>query len=90
MLNDDLTPIPRLGRLALTPGARKSLSEADVLNALLRHAKSGATPARNSPAIDALNGCPILTVFRSSAGRAVLIITDADRALTRILMPEEY
>jgi len=37
-----------------------------------------------------LEGCRVLTVYRSSTGQSFWIITEADRSVTTILMPEEF
>ena len=90
MLQHDLGPIRRLGRIAMTPGVKNSLSGEDLMHALLRHMR-GITPDCEFPrALDNLDGCRVLKVYRSSVGRPFWIITEADRTMTTVLMPEEF
>ncbi len=89
-LQNDLGPICRLGRIVLTPGVKKSLSGKDLLEALLLHMRGGRTRDETPIAPGHLQGCRLLNVYRSSAGRCFWIITEADRSLTTVLMPEEF
>ena len=89
-MQNDLGPIRHLGRINMTAGVKKSLSGEDLVNALMRHMR-GVTSKREGPhGLDILDGCRVLKVYRSSAGRPFWIITEADRTLTTILMPEEF
>jgi hypothetical protein len=87
-------PLP-LGRVVATPGALKLLTEAreHPFNYLARHATGdwgelcGFDPRQNEIA---LRDCyRVLSSYETTAGR-VWIITEADRSVTTILLPEEY
>jgi len=74
----------------MTPGVRKSLSGQDLLNALLLHMRGGRSDDEGPLAPDNLAGCRLLNVYRSSKGQLFWIITEADRKVTTVLMPEEF
>ena len=90
MLQNDLGPICRLGRIVMSPGVKKALSGKDLLNALLLHMRGGKSANEAPPASDRLEGCRFLNVYRSSKDQSFWIITEADRKLTTVLMPEEF
>ncbi len=87
-------PLP-LGRVLATPGTLKLLSEAseDLFGYLARHATGdwGELCAfdRRQNEIALREGYRVLSSYDVSAGR-VWIITEADRSITTILLPEEY
>jgi hypothetical protein len=90
MLRNDLGPIRRLGRIIMSRGVKKSLSGQDLLNALLLHMRGGSADDESPLAPDNLKGCRTLNVYRSSTGQCFWIITEADRSVTTVLMPEEF
>lgn len=87
----------RLGRLLSTPGAIEAMDKAgqDPLELLTRH-RSGdwgdvgaADAAANTRA--AVEGDErVLSAYALNDGRKVWIITESDRAVTTILLPDEY
>jgi hypothetical protein len=87
-------PLP-LGRVVATPGALKLLTEAreHPFNYLARHATGdwGDLCAfdRRQNEIALRDGYRVLSSYEVLAGR-VWIITEADRSITTILLPEEY
>jgi hypothetical protein len=87
-------PLP-LGRVVATPGALNLLSEigAHPFDYLARHANCdwGDLCAfdRRQNEIALRDGYRVLSSYEMSAGR-VWIITEADRSVTTILLPEEY
>jgi hypothetical protein len=87
-------PLP-LGRVVATPGALKLPTEAreHPFNFLARHATGdwGELCAfdRRQNEIALRDGYRILSSYDFPAGR-VWIITEADRSITTILLPEEY
>jgi hypothetical protein len=87
-------PLP-LGRVVATPGALKLLTEAreHPFNYLARHATGdwGELCAfdRRQNEIALREGSRVLSSYEVPAGR-VWIITEADRSITTILLPEEY
>jgi hypothetical protein len=87
-------PLP-LGRVVATPKALKLLSEAgeDPFDYLARHAAGdwGDLCAfdRRQNEIALRDGYRVLSSYEVPAGR-IWIITEADRSVTTILLPEEY
>jgi hypothetical protein len=88
------SPLP-LGRVVATPGALKLLSEIGVhpFDYLARHATGdwGELCAfdRRQNEIALRDGYRVLSSYETTAGR-VWIITESDRSVTTILLPEEY
>jgi hypothetical protein len=84
-----------LGRVVATPGALKLLTEAreHPFDYLARHATGdwGELCAfdRRQNEIALREGLRVLSSYDVPAGR-VWIITEADRSITTILLPEEY
>jgi hypothetical protein len=87
-------PLP-LGRVVATPGALKVLGEskAHPFEYLARHATGDWEELcvfdRCQNEIALRDGYRILSSYEFPAGR-VWIITEADRSITTILLPEEY
>jgi hypothetical protein len=87
-------PLP-LGRVVVTPGALKLLMEArkHPFNFLARHATGDwgelCTFDRRQNEIALRDGYRIFSSYDVSA-RRVWIITEADRSITTIFLPEEY
>ena len=87
-------PLP-LGRVLATPGALKLLTEsrAHPFEYLARHATGDwgdlCTFDRRQNEIVLRDGYRIFSSYDVLAGR-VWIITEADRSVTTILLPEEY
>jgi hypothetical protein len=87
-------PLP-LGRVVATPGALKLLLKAGghPFDYLARHAKGdwGELCAfdRRQNEIALRDGYRVLSSYDVLAGR-LWIITEADRSVTTILLPEEY
>jgi hypothetical protein len=87
-------PLP-LGRVVATPGALKLLTEAGghPFDYLARHAAGdwGVLCAfgRRQNEVALRDGYRVLSSYDVLAGR-VWIITEADRSVTTILLPEEY
>ena len=87
-------PLP-LGRVVATPGTLKLLTEAREhhFNYLARHATGDwgvlCAFARRQNEIALREGYRVLSSYDVPAGR-VWVITEADRSITTILLPEEY
>ena len=87
-------PLP-LGRVVATPGALKLLMDTgeDPFGYIARHAAGdwGELCAfdRRQNEIALREGYRVLSSYEVSVGR-VWIITEADRSITTILLPEEY
>ena len=84
-----------LGRALATPGALRTLWEEgeDPLRLLARHASGdwGGLDAhdRRENRRSLKNGCLELSSYPVGQGK-VWVITEADRSVTTILLPEEY
>ena len=84
-----------LGRLVATPGALELLSEAgeDPLGYLARHASGdwGDLDAqdRRENERSLKHGWRVLSSY-PVGGKTVWVITEADRSVTTMLLPEEY
>jgi hypothetical protein len=84
-----------LGRVLATPGALKLLTEARAhpFDLLARHATGDwgelCTLDRRQNEIALREGYRVFSSYEVPAGR-VWIITEADRSITTILLPEEY
>lgn len=86
----------RMGKILATPGALKALKESGQapLDFLSRHACGDwgevcpEDRAANDRALE--SGERILSTFRTNEGARLWVITEWDRSLTTILLPEEY
>ena len=89
-----MAPLP-LGRVIATPGALKLLGKSGghPFDLLARHATGdwGELCAfdRRQNEFALRDGYRVLSSYETTAGR-VWIITEADRSVTTILLPEEY
>ena len=90
-------PLFHLGQIVATPDALRLLeqSNADVIDLLMRHAKGdwGVVCAADARSNDraVVDGTRILSAYKLGARREHLwIITEADRRVTTILLPDEY
>jgi hypothetical protein len=85
-----------LGKLVATPGALAALTEAgqSPMEFVARHVKGdwGECGKEDRAANeDALRDeARIFSVYRTAKGTKIWIITEADRASTCVLLPEEY
>lgn len=86
-------PVP-LGQTAATPGALDVLTRTDILTALSRHCRGdwGDCSPEDTLANDRalVEGARLLSVYRSRAGAKFWVITEADRSVTTVLLPDEY
>ena len=84
-----------LGRLLATPGALRLLEDAgaDPLALLARHVAGdwGEVPPEDAKenALSVEHGFRILSSYHVGEGR-IWIITEADRSVTTLLLPDEY
>jgi hypothetical protein len=83
-----------IGRTVITRSAQSSLSEIDIEVALMRHARGDwgivddHDRAVNDHAFEI--GERLVSVFRSEAGERFYVITEWDRSVTTVLLPEDY
>lgn len=89
MLPLDWGPVYRLGQVVLSPSARAKASDDEVATALLRHSRVawGKRLPRSQQTGPRLDGCRVLSAYRTGSGSLLLIITEANRALTRVFLP---
>ena len=90
--------LPRfeLGRVVATPGALEALNRSgqSVWSVLSRHISEDwdecdeGDRAANDRAVE--DGSRILSVYRLTTGETVWVVTEADRASTCLLLPDEY
>jgi hypothetical protein len=84
----------RAGRLFATPGVLEVFSQADVHEGIKRHLAgdwgevSDADRAENEAALK--DGDRLLSVYRTSEEQTFWVLTEADRSLTTVLLPDEY
>lgn len=83
-----------LGQIVITRGAKEALAADDVLRGLFRHTDgdwgdvSGEDELANEIAL--VSGNRLLSSYRATSGAKYWIITEHDRSVTTILLPEEY
>ena len=83
-----------LGQTVATPNALSMLTPDDILHALARH-QSGdwgdmCEEDRNENNLSLEKGFRLFSVYHAKNGVKFWIITEADRSVTTILMPEDY
>lgn len=83
-----------LGRIVITQHAARRLPEADVLAAICRHARAdwGDVCPDDRVASDCALafGDQLLSVYHTADRTKFWIITEWDRSVTTILLPEDY
>jgi hypothetical protein len=85
-----------LGQVVATPGALRALEKAEQLPAefLDRHVNGdwGDVPEadKQENELSVEQGFRILSVYTTSAGDQIWILTEADRSATTIMLPSEY
>lgn len=83
-----------LGQVVATPGVLDAVSAVDLASALARHSRGdwgeveGADWEENNRSIR--DGFRLLSAYRTEAGTRFWIITEADRSITTVLLPDEY
>lgn len=90
------TPLFPLGQIVATPGALRALQRAEQAPAefLARHRRgdwgelNDEDKAENDFSVQ--HGFRILSVYTTSAGDKLWLITEADRSSTTVLLPREY
>jgi len=90
----ELQPKFPLGRMQATPNALSKIPNEEILSALSRHIKGdwgivdNHDRAANERAL--AQGERLFSVYYSSRNVRFWIITEADRSLTTVLLPEDY
>ncbi len=83
-----------LGQTVITSNARATLAPADVTRAIARHAAGDwgdldpHDVRENEFAL--ANGCRLFSAYSDGNGRRFYVITEADRSVTTVLLPEDY
>ncbi len=84
----------RLGQTVSTPNALELIPQDEILRAVTRHQAGdwGEVTKDDWKANDrALSqGGRLLSVYRSAKGVKFYLITEADRSVTTVLLPEDY
>jgi len=83
-----------LGRTVITANAQTHLSPEDILSFLGRH-ESGdwgdiCDDDRQQNKVALIEGLQLLSVYHTVGGTKFWIITEWDRSVTTILLPEDY
>ena len=83
-----------LGRVVATPNALEAISPDEVAKALARHAAcdwGDVGPAdRKENELSLREGFRLFSVYHDRDGKRFWIITEADRSVTTVLLPEDY
>lgn len=83
-----------LGSICITPGAQEALSHEDVMTALSRHCRGDwgevCVADREENDLSVREGFRLLSAYQSQSGHKFWVITEADRSVTTILLPDEY
>lgn len=83
-----------LGRTVATPAALAAVSPLDIAAALRRHASGDwdeVDPDDRAANDDALqSGGRLLSVYQSATGVTFWVLTEADRSVTTVLLPDDY
>lgn len=88
-----LLPVP-IGQVVATPAALAALTPADMVAALRRHAAGdwGEVDDHDRQANDdaLADGTRLLSAYRTASGTEFWVITEADRSVTTVLLPDDY
>jgi hypothetical protein len=94
--DDELKPLFDLGRIVGTPGALDALIAAkhEPVDLLIRHVTGDWGDLENEDKkeneLSVKEGFRILSAYHFETGAKVWVITEWDRSVTTILLPEEY
>ena len=93
MTPSDAVKVP-LGHIVATPAALGAVPQPDIVVALRRHAAGDwgdVTPDdRAANDDDAKSGERVLSVYCSANGITFWVLTEADRSVTTVLLPDDY
>jgi hypothetical protein len=83
-----------LGQTVITPNALERLHPEDVLAALQRHARGDwgelSADDKRENELSLKEGFRLLSAYCDRNGTKFWIITEADRSVTTLLLPEDY
>ena len=84
----------RLGRIVATPNALSRLTQDDITAAIRRHQAGDwgelCAEDRRENELSLQEGYRLLSVYCSAEGVRFYVITEADRSVTTVLLPEDY
>jgi hypothetical protein len=84
----------RLGRIVSTPNALSQLTQEDILKAIGRHQAGdwGDVDSHDREANQRalIEGTRLWSVYHTVSGTKFWLITEADRSITTLLLPEDY
>jgi hypothetical protein len=84
----------RLGRLVSTPNALNSLADDDIIAAIQRHQAGDwghlCEEDRRANYRALSDGSRILSAYVAANGTKFWIITEGDRSVTTVLLPDDY
>jgi hypothetical protein len=84
----------RLGHIVSTPNALEHLTQDDILLGIQRHQAGDWGDVdehdRQENELSLQKGFRLLSVYHSANGVKYWIITEADRSVTTVLLPEDY
>jgi hypothetical protein len=93
-MNTQTTRTFPLGQIVATPNALQSLTREDIAKALDRHAACdwGDCCREDSQEneLSLKEGFRLFSVYHAENGKKFWVITEADRSVTTVLMPEDY
>ncbi|MGE3312929.1 MAG: hypothetical protein AB7O66_23415, partial [Limisphaerales bacterium] len=83
-----------LGRICVTSNAMAAIESLEIVGALARHARGdwGTLPAEDWMANERAvrDGDRLVSVYHTAAGVKFYVITEWDRSVTTVLLPEDY
>lgn len=84
----------KLGRIVSTPNALNHLTYDEILSGLMRHVTGDWGDVdehdRQENELSLQKGSRLLSVYHSDARVKFWIITEADRSVTTVLLPDDY
>ena len=90
----DVQPKFSLGRLVATPNVINQIANDEIMSALSRHVRGDwgkVNPEDSKANENALqHGGRLWSVYTSMRNVKFYIITESDRSITTVLLPEEY
>ena len=94
MIAFDAGPKLSLGEIHVTLGAAAKIPTEDIAECVRRHGRGdwGEIDVADRELNDQRlrNGGPIASIYTASNGLKFYVLTEADRSLTTVLLPEEY
>ena len=94
MIAFDSSPKFALGEIVITQGAARKLPPEDITNAVRRHSQGDwgdiNLEDQKLNVRRAEQGGPIASIYTASNGMKFYVLTERDRSVTTVLLPEEY